>query len=219
MLINDELKQLTENAVASLQATKNNEELDILTLDNTKNNLGYPASINRGVCKAQGELLAIANNDIRVSSNWLNVTKEILENPLVGSVHFRMIDYDAPIELGKNTALIGRERWCTSSFFVIRRKAFVWYDERYGLGGYDDWDFWHRMRHINGWLTAYTTKACYQHKHSSTQKALDIGDRSGRDIKNKELFKSKFGRYAEDIWNELYPDQMKEDYYLFFQRL
>jgi len=220
LLINDELKKLTEAAIASLQATDNSDELDILTIDNTRKNLGYPAAVNKGMTVAQGEYIAIANNDIRVSPNWLDVAKEILQNPAVGSAHFRMIDYDEPIKLGSNTALAGRERWCTASFFVIRRKAFVWYDERYGLGGGDDWDFFHRMRHINGWLTAYTTRACYQHKHSSTQIATDDGlSRKVRDIANMELFKTKYGKYPEDIWKELYPEQMAEDYYGFFKKL
>jgi len=97
---------------------------------------------------------------------------------------------------------------------VIKKEVFDkvgLYDEDYGMGGYDDWDFQHRMRHIFKYKTAFTLEACFQHKHSST--LLTIENRDENDSKNIQRFKEKFGSYAEDIWNQLYPNQMKEDYY------
>lgn len=230
-IFNNELMQLTKNAIESV---KSNAELIIVDnnsligggyLRNEANiyiknqeNLGYPKAINQGIALSHGSILAIANNDIRVSANWQIVSQLILTgDPLIGSVHFRMIDYDQPMEYGNRLWVKGRERWCTASFFVIRRKAFIEYDVEYGLGGYDDWDFFHRLRHVNHWKTVYTTRACYQHKHSSTLKMLDDGkSRQLRDNTNRELFKQKHGQYAEEIWQKLYPDQMKQNYYAFF---
>jgi hypothetical protein len=133
-----------------------------------------------------------------------------------------MISFDDFPETGNNTWLTGRERWCTASFFIVRRKALPegFYDENYDiLGGYDDWDFFHRMRHLNGWRTAYTTKACYQHGDSVTQRLLDKGGREEAVKKSREYFKKKFGRYAEDIWTEKYPDQMNQPYRAMFDNL
>ena len=237
--INEQLAQLTRDAVNSLEATENLGDREYIFIDNAslfngglmrsvadlyvrnKVNLGYPAAVNQGFKLSSGDLIAVANNDIVVSPNWLTVAKEIFDdNENVGSVHFRMINYGDPMTLGTNTWIVGRERWCTSSFFVLRRKAMVLYDEGYKEGGYDDWDFWNTVRHVNGWKTAYTTRACYQHHHSATYKALDDGkSRAERDARNRERFKEKFGAYAEDIWSDKYPIQMKEDYYKFLQQL
>lgn len=227
--ITHKLFELTQNAVKTLKAD------ETILVDNAstvgqiewgdikiKNdvNVGYCRAVNQGFAKSTGDLIAVANNDIKVSPNWKQVSKEIFEeHPDVGSVHFRMIGYNTPVEYGFNTWVEGKERWCSSSFFVIRREAFLGYDENYKEGGYDDWDFWYRVR-LEGWKTAYTTKACYQHKHSSTYLALDDGkSRSERDIRNREYFKSKFGGYAEDLFQEAYPDQFKENYYEFFNQL
>lgn len=188
-----------------------------------KINLGYPAAVNQGIKLASGELIAISNNDVRVEKNWLTIAKEIFnEDEKVGSVHFRMTDYDIPMELGEKTWITGKERWCSSSFFVIRKETIPegGYDLSYTTGGFDDWDFWTRVRQ-QGWKTAYTTKSCYQHKHSSTLLALDRrdGDRAERDIKNREYFKAKFGDYPEDLFAKTYPEQMKINYYNFLNEL
>ena len=129
-----------------------------------------------------------------------------------------MIGYDDPMALGQTTWVTGRERWCSASFFVIRKEAFVGYDEGYGLGGYDDWDFFYRLRGA-GWKTAYTNRACYQHKHSSTQLALDQVERFERDMRSKERFRKKFGGYAEELFALEYPEQMGENYYEFLNTI
>lgn len=189
---------------------------DIYVRNNS--NAGYPKAVNQAFYLSHGDLIAIANNDIRVSPNWKEVALDIFKDPTVGSVHFKMINYDDPMILGNETWIEGMERWCTASFFVIRREAFVVYDEGYGAGGYDDWDFFHRMRHLKGWKTAYTNKAVYQHGHSKTYQAMDQnGEREKRDQANREHFKEKFGDYAEDIWQQKYPEQMSMDYYSNFK--
>ena len=237
--INEQLAEMTREAVSSIEATQGMDEREFIVVDNGSHyngglmraasdlyirnrvNLGYPAAVNQGFKLSTGSLIAVANNDIVVSPNWYTVAKEIFdENSNVGSVHFRMINANDPMTLGTNTWIVGRERWCTSSFFVLRREAMALYDEGYKEGGFDDWDYWHRVRHVDGWKTAYTTRACYQHHHSATYKALDDGkSRAERDARNREHFKEKFGAYAEDIWNEKYPSQMQEDYYKFLQQL
>ena len=218
--VNKELVELTEKALASLGGWD-----EFILIDNAsdflgkydpdiwvinKKNLGYPASINQAIKLAKGELLAIANNDIRVSGNWPQIAREVLaEDPKIGSVHFRMVEYEDPFNLGNDTWITGKERWCTSSFFVMRKEAFIGYDENFGLGGYDDYDYWYRSRRV-GWKTAYTNRAAYQHKHSSTQLALDQEARALRDKVNKEYYKSKHGEYPDIQFANMYSEQMKE---------
>lgn len=184
-------------------------------------NFGYAKAVNQGIRKSKGKLLAIGSNDIRVSPNWLRVAKEIFKDPMVGSVHYRMLYYDEEMVYGDKVYKTGKERFCTSPFFVIRRKALPkgLYDENYGLGGYEDWDFWHRVRHLNKWQTAYTTKACYQHFDSFTQNILDQKERAKEDIRRRDYFRGKFGKYPEEIWWDYYPGQMATDWRSEFLKL
>jgi len=229
-IINQQGFDLTKSAIASLRASDNSAEMVIV--DNAselgggflrsvadiyirnRKNLGFCPAINQGFKLATADILAPANNDIRVSSNWKAVAEEILEDKKVGSVHFRMTKYNVPFKYGNKTWKTGRERWCTTSFFVIKREALpkdLW-DENYGLGGYDDYDFWHRVRHLNGWQTAYTTKASYQHFDSFTYLAMSQEERAKRDKKNFDYFTKKWGKNPDQLFSEKYPEQWAKDW-------
>jgi GT2 family glycosyltransferase len=56
----------------SSDATKNlcQDELGITTLVRHTTNLGFPRSVNDGIAAAQGEFIAIFNNDVVVKPNW-----------------------------------------------------------------------------------------------------------------------------------------------------
>lgn len=218
-----EIYLLTQQAIESIKQN----EVELIIIDNgstfapgylkqqadvyLKNqfNHGYPYAVNQGIVAAKGDILAIANNDIRVPKNIFFVGESVLLDPKVGSVHFKMLPYNEPFTYGDKVWLTGRERWCTSSFFMIKREAAIFYDEQYEFGGYDDWDYWHQVRHLNGWMTAYTNRSCYQHWGSWTLSQIPENLKS---TNNREYFKSKFGHYPEDIWQLKYPDQMKANY-------
>lgn len=218
-VINEELLELTKSAIFSLG------EVDLVIVDNdslmgggylralakiyikNNQNLGYAKAVNQGLKLANDEYIVIANNDIRVSPNWQKVTKEVFEeNGNLYSCHFRMTDYDVPFEYGNKIAYSGMERWCTSSFFVIKSKNPQLYDEKF-LNSYDDWDYWYRIA-LSGQKQAYTDKACYQHHHSFTKKAMNWEDKD----ENREYFKNKWGIYPEEIFKDLYPDQFDIPY-------
>lgn len=228
---NDELYKLSRAMYLSLDETENADDTEIITVDNgspigaitlqeestvyvrNKKNLGYCRAVNQGFKLAKGDLLVVANNDIRISPNWLDVASEILENNKeAGSVHFKMVDYDTDFNLGTDIWVGGKERWCHSSFYVIRREALPdgLYFEGYNEGGYDDYDFWHRVRDLNGWKQVYTNKAAFQHNDSSTYRALDArdGTRAERDRLNRELYKQRFGEYPDIQFAKLFPEQM-----------
>lgn len=223
-IITEELLQLTAATIESLG------ECHLILIDNgstmgggflrskadvyirNKENLGYARAVNQGLKLALSSMIAIANNDIRVSPNWQEVAREAFEEPRTYSCHFRMTDYDVPFEYGKEIVYTGKERWCTSSFFVLNSQISVdslfSYDEHY-LNSYDDWDYWFRVRQAK-YRTAYSDKACYQHHHSTTQKLLP--QREEQNTKNREYFKHKWGEYPEDLFTRLYPEQMKIPY-------
>lgn len=230
---NAQFINLTENAVSSLG------DCELILIDNgstygagqlrewaslyirNQENLGYAKAVNQGLKLCEpNELVAIANNDIRVSPNWQIVAKEIfntetdnfhvveegtwgmaVEPDEVGSVHFRMIPYDQPFNSGNDTWVGGKERWCTSSFFVVRNVQL--YDENF-FNTYEDWDFWKRMR--KNYKQAYTNKVEYQHMDSFTQQF--VPEREVNDKKNREYFKEKHGGYPEDLFEKEFPGEL-----------
>ena len=177
--------------------------------------MGYPAAVNQGVSLSSSEFIAISNNDIRVSSDWVEVAEDIFKDPVVGSVHFRMIPYEESIVKGDDVWVGGKERWCHSSFFVVRRSAFQGYDVAYGAGGYDDYSHHQRMRNA-GWKQAYTNKCSFQHMDSITYRTMeDAETRKIRDNKNREYYKSKFGEYPDDQFNRQFGEQLNINYFPF----
>ena len=220
-ILNDELLQLTKNTIDSLG------DCSLIIVDNAsspgggylrdkadiyirnKENLGYAKAVNQGLKLCKTEIKAIANNDIRVSPNWQEVVREVFAmDDKIYSIHFRMTDYEVSFEYGNQVAIGGRERWCTSSFFVIKSWKPRLYDENF-LNSYDDWNYWHEVRE-SGWKQAYTNRACYQHNHSFTQQFIPERDENNK--RNMEYFKEKWGDYAENMFAKQFTEQMKQDY-------
>jgi GT2 family glycosyltransferase len=208
---------LTENAVNSLKGFK------LIIIDNgstvgagllrewadvyvrNKENLGYAKAVNQGL-KLAGSIVAVANNDIRVSPNWWDVAKEALKEPFVASVHYRMIPYDQSFNPGESTWLKGKERWCTSSFFVVKNEWL--YDEHF-QNSCDDWDYWHRVRE-EGFSTAYTNKAEYQHMDSFTRFKLPETDEQDR--KNRKYYVEKWGDTPEEHFERMFPGELAKQW-------
>lgn len=215
--INEQILNLTDLAIQSLG------DVELIIIDNgstmgggqlrewadiyirNKENLGYAKAVNQGLklCD-KGEIIAIANNDIRVSPNWQEVALETLQDPKIGSLHFRMIPYTEDFNLGSDTWVGGKERWCTSSFFVVRNVQL--YDEEY-LNSIEDWDFWKRMRD-QGYIQAYTNQVEYQHMDSFTQQFNP--QRAEVDKKNREHFKTKFGLSPEEDFEKSFPGELSK---------
>lgn len=174
-----------------------------------QSNLGYAKAVNQGLALAKTNLVAIVNNDTRISPNWQDVAKEVLITETVYSCHFKMINYDEPFSFGNDIFYTGKERWCTTSFYVINTEKYKFYFDENFFNSYCDWDYWHTVRKA-GLKTAYTNKACYQHNHSFTQKQLPNWEEINK--KNKEYFKKKWGDYAENLFAKEFPEQMRANY-------
>ncbi len=225
--INEELSLLTKNAINSLLNTIFGDTTwELIIIDNASSigtdylrqkadiyirnnkNLGYAKAVNQGFLLSSGKIIAVSNNDVRVSNNWYLVTKEVFsENPRVGSVHYRMLGYNECKEHGRDVWLTGKEGYWSQSFFCWRREAIEDIGgicEDYILGSYDDYDWHYRMNQLKHWLSAYTNKTFYQHQDSSTKKYI-MADQLEADKVNGELFKEKFGEYPEAMWEKLYP--------------
>ena len=171
-----------------------------------RKNLGYAASVNRGLKMTDSQFIAISNNDIRISPNWQEVTEEVFaSDEQIYSCHFRMTDYETPFEYGDKIITSGKERWCHASFFVINRKFGLFFYDEHFFNTYDDWDYFHSVREM-GFKQAYTDKAQFQHIHSATIPSMI--KHTERNLENKEYFKEKWGEYAEDLFAKQFPEQM-----------
>ena len=169
-----------------------------------KINQSYSGGVNAGLRLCVDEpWVCISNNDIRVPPQWASVAEDILsENNKVCSVHFRMIPYDRPFNPGSNTWIGGKEKWCSSSFFVVRPSQL--YDPKL-KDSYDDYDFWQRFRD-RGFKQAYTNKAEYQHLDSSTIQKIPEHNEHNR--LNYEYYKEKHGEYPDIQFAKQFPEQM-----------
>lgn len=215
-IVNEDLKQMTIEAVESF----GDEDLVIIDNDSpmgggvlrgladtyvlNKSNLGYAKAMNQGFRLFPDEdFYVFGQNDTRVSPNWKQVALDILKDPTVGSVHFRMLAYDEPFSYGNETWTTGKERWSHSGFVVLRN-ILQEFDENF-INSYEDYDFWYRLR-INGYKTAYTNRACFQHKDSWSQQFKP--DRNENDKRNYEYYNQKHGEYPDLQFARLYPEQM-----------
>jgi GT2 family glycosyltransferase len=214
-------QELVDLTVAAVESLRGNE---ITIIDNgspmgggllreladeyirNKTNLGYAKAVNQGLKLHMGEVVAVANNDVRVGKNWMDVANEIMKDPLVCSVHFRMIPYNQPWNPGNETWIQGKERWCSSSFFVVMARQL--YDNKF-LNSYDDYDYWYRWRQ-KGFRQAYTNKAEYQHLDSSTVQR--IPKHAEVNTENYEYYKKKHGEYPDIQFANDFPEQMNINY-------
>lgn len=199
IMVGDDIKLIIVDNGSTLGGGKMREMADVYVRN--QENLGYAKAVNQGL-KLSGKLVAVANNDIRVSPNWWEVTKPLLEDGK-RSVHYRMLRYEEPFGHGDDTWLRGKERWCSSSFFAMHNTQL--YDEGF-LNSLDDWDYWRRFRESGG-VTIYTNKAEYQHLDSHTQQK--IPNRKENDGNNLKHYIDKYGESPDEWLAKTYPEQLK----------
>jgi len=237
----DEKMEIVKNAISSFREATPEAELVIVDNGSTvgggyrrseadvyirlPKTIGYTPAIRYGMLVANGEYLALVNDDIRMSKNWADIVLPIFEDEDVATVHPRMIGYDEPMTFGTNTVKTGKERWCHNSCVVTTRKFLKeferieenqepypgMFDLNYGIGGgADDWDLYYRIRK-QGYKTVYTDKCCFQHKMSFTYNK--ISEQREQVVKqNNEYFEKKHGGTKEELFTKEFPDQMNQDY-------
>jgi glycosyltransferase involved in cell wall biosynthesis len=234
----EETLQITKNCIDSF---KNAGDVEFVLIDNGcelgggylrseaniyiryQQNVGFTPAVNAGIKLATGDVIAIANNDIRVPTNWEVVSRELLQDPAVATLHPRMQLYDEPFKFGDYVAT-NRERWCGNSFVVTSRSFLNRFreaeegkepypgllDENFGVGGGgDDWDFYFRVRKLG--KQCYTNKTAFQHLDSFTLKRMGAERQKIAD-ENDAYFTKKWGIKKEEWFAKEFPDQMKEDW-------
>jgi len=118
-------------------------EIEIIWVDNSINNRGFPGGINEGARRAVGDYLVIMNDDIEVrETEWLEKLRAKLNSTVVLA--------GRELQTGGDVKYI--PLWCA----MIHREVFLaleGLDEGFGLGLYDDVDFSRRIQE-NNWEIA-----------------------------------------------------------------
>ena len=184
-----------------------------------EDNLGFPKAVNQGIEKAQGDVIAILNNDLIVTPHWLEILQSHLSNgldmvgPVTNSISGPqqvLIDqYDDLATLYKAAEGLQEKKKGQSYpyhrlvFFCVAIKREVidkigLLDEIYTPGNCEDDDFC--MRAIEAGFKLGIAKDCYIHHFGSiTHKAMDLDYRELL-AKNQKIFNDKWSnKYAAMI--------------------
>jgi len=177
-----------------------------------ESNMGFPKSVNDGILNANGDLIAIWNNDLMVSSNWLEPIIQHLENDkecvygmLSPIIYNRWVgDYVEFEEFqqlfpdgwnnGKSHAIID---FLKGMPWVFRREVFDkvgLFDERFVKTYYEDDDFLLRMA-INGYKHgSVENTAVFHYNQYTTRNVLEPKIGQGFIQENKQRFIDKWGK-------------------------
>jgi GT2 family glycosyltransferase/tetratricopeptide (TPR) repeat protein len=180
-------------------------------------NVGFPAGCNQALARARGRFLVLLNNDTIVTPGWLDtlIAVSISDWPAVGLVGpvsnyapdaqgvrpgYAELDGLAAFAERRRRDFRGKVLWVNrlTGFCLLTRRDVLdrlgAFDERYGLGFFDDDDLCLRAREA-GVKLAVAPEVYIHHFGSRTFKGLGIETRDQLS-KNFEVFREKWGKDA-----------------------
>jgi hypothetical protein len=161
---------------------------------------GFPNFITTGMMIANGNYVAVLNNDILLPTNWNKLLDVFEKDTLL--VHPKMLGWDDEFYQGREIKEnIDPKEGMFFSAFIVNKKLFnkVGWDMNFDYWGYDDWDFYYRARKA-GYDCLWTDIVQYKHKGGAT--IGKIGREKFQD-KNRDLFIKKHVIKPEEInWYE-----------------
>ena len=211
-LLDEELLEMTKNAVATIKPyvdelilVNQGSVVGVEWLKDTADiylsnevSKGFPDTVKQGMEVAKGEYVAMLNNDILFSGNWVDPLIKLFDKD-TAIVHPNCMDWGAKFyhgdrDLVNTTPLDGL---FFSAFIMdskIYKKVGGW-DTEYDFWGYDDWDYYYRTRKA-GYKTILTNRVGYWHKAGATINKIG---REKYQQKNRELFTKKHGIDPHDV--------------------
>lgn len=178
-------------------------------------NLGFAAGNNSGISEAKGDYILLMNNDVVVTSHWLDRLLRVAEikpeigivgpvsNYVSGPQQVKEIAYDVKSlkNLNKFAENFSRKNehqakpfWRVVGFCMLIKREVInkvgGLDERFGLGNYEDDDFCLRAK-LAG-FESWIAEDCFIH-HFGSKTFQEVGlDYRQSLIKNWEIFKEKW---------------------------
>lgn len=172
-------------------------EIQLITADK-----GFPNFITTGMLIANGNYVAVLNNDILMPVNWSKYLLSLFEKDTL-LVHPKMLGWNDEFYQGRDVKEnIDPKEGMFFSAFVVNKQLFneIGWDTDYDYWGFDDWDFYYRSRKA-GYNCIWTDVIQYKHKGGATISKI------GRDkfeTKNRDLFIKNHGIEPEKIkWYNL----------------
>lgn len=180
------------------------KQKDNLKVIYNKENLGYSKGNNQGLKVAQGEYLALLNNDIILSPNWYEPLFKKLEEKSTGLISTSVIENFFTREFNfLRTADKFRKKAKTDYIdyvfpdfaCVMLRRDFLekvgYLDENFTPAYYEDDDYCVRAI-LNGYTNYISTQSYIYHKTSSTGKKLPSKSRMELFERNEKYFMEKY---------------------------
>ncbi len=212
-LLDEELLEMTKDAVATIrsyveelilvdQASVVGQEWMSKTADiyiRNKVSGGFPVTVKQGMAVAKGDYVAVLNNDIKFQGDWVFPLVQLLEKENVALVHPKLLDWGKEFETG-DTVIYNpspKDGMFFSAFMLNPKiyKELGGWDTEYDFWGYDDWDYYYRLRKAK-YNAIWTDRVSYWHKGGATISKI------GRDQyveKNRLTFINKHGRDPQNI--------------------
>jgi GT2 family glycosyltransferase/Tfp pilus assembly protein PilF len=203
----------TREYLEEIRLATRRQPLRVEVIRNEKN-LGYAAGCNQGIAKSRGRYVVFLNNDTIVTKRWLEglIAWSLHEWPTVGMVGAVTNYAAAPQQIAVDYAdLTGMEVFAarrrrdfaakavktprlTGCCLLIRREVLDhigWFDDRYGIGFFEDDDLCVRVREA-GYQLLVALNVFVHHFGSRTFQRLGI-DCQKQLMANFERFKAKWG--------------------------
>lgn len=184
---------------------------DVILIEN-ETNKGFPAACNQGLRVARGEQFLMLNNDVVVTHGWLNnLLKCLYADPRHGAVgpvsnsvsgtQVRSQPYqtlDEYHEFARDFNQSESEKWLYTLRLVgfcllIRREVYEKigeFDERFGIGTFEDDDYCMRVRHA-GYKLVIASDTYVHHYGSVTNRV--VPEYGNLLLENQRKFVEKWG--------------------------
>ncbi len=193
---------------ASTDGTREYLETVPATVITNERNLGCAKAWNQGVRASRGDVIAILNNDIVLTSGWLPGLRRYMDehghgivSPAAREGH---LDYDLESYAREFTARCrgASRRELYGACLVIARRVFDrigLFDDAFGYGGCEDIDFqWRAME--AGFTIGLTGSVLIHHFSMVTQTAIVRGEQRSYSEENLRHFVSKWKRTVRGNW-------------------
>lgn len=210
----------TDGTVEYLQA-----QSDVKLIRNERN-LGFAKGCNQGLEIASGDAVLFLNNDTIVTPHWLSRMRKVLNSDerigivgpvsnFVGGQQRIRVNYTTIPEMEAFAETIARRnanvrievRWLSGFCMLVRRKVFQDigpFDERFGLGSYEDDDLCLRAL-SHGYRLFIAADSFVHHAGHKTMYALGRGVLQGQMDANRAKAKEKWGEDIKVLRNKQLP--------------